>query len=201
MSLKRDPRSFIAVHWTLVEGGLGANLARDARARLGFVPALGYNAIGGIHFRTETGRAVVFIHPAEPHGSLVAMARSLIAAKHSASQVECLGEEAVPSSVRTARRKLAPQPSVSFWPGEHPSAEQLPVVIEYTTGGYLHRCLLKTIFGWSAPACDLDEAATFHDAEEARDWLDTRGIHEPIVLRYLVAARAEQDGRDAALTP
>lgn len=198
--MRRDPHAFLAVRWSLVEGALGANLIREARSRLGYSPALGFNAVGGVHYRTEAGRAVVFTRPPEPHDSLVAMAETLISARH-CTDVECATEAALPASIRSARRKLAGDQSVSLWPAEHPSTERLPVVVEHVTGGYLPRCLLRSSFLWSPPVPDLVEAAIFDDAEEARDWLDQREIHEPVALRYLAAAQAEHDQREAALTP
>jgi hypothetical protein len=198
--VRRDAKVFLVVRWSLVEGALGANLAREARRRLGYSPALGFNAVAGVHYRTEAGRSVVFTRPPEPHDSLVAMARTLISARH-CSEVECVADAALPNSIQSARRKLVRDPSVSYWPDEHPSTEPLPVVVEYVTGGYLHRCLLRSIFGWSNPAYDLADAATFDNSDEAHEWLNQRGFHEPVALRYLAAARAEQDQRDAALNP
>jgi hypothetical protein len=198
--VRRDPHSFLAVRWTLVEGALGANLAREARNRLGYSPALGFTAVGGIHFRVEAGRAVVFTRPTEPHESLAAMAKALVSARY-CSEIECVAEAALPNSIESARRKLVRDPKVSLWPTERPSRKPLPVVVEYVTGGYLPRSLLNSILVWSPPVHDLADAAIFDDPEEASDWLDQREIHEPVALRYLAAAQADRDQRDAALSP
>jgi hypothetical protein len=198
--VRRDPHSFLAVRWSLVEGALGANLAREARSRLGYSPALGFNAVAGLHYRTEAGRAVVFTHPPEPHDSLAAMARTLIAARHG-SEVACVAASELPSSIQSARRKLMRDPKISLWPAERASREPLPVVVEYVTGGYLPRSLLNSILVWSPPVHDLADAAIFDDPDEASDWLDQREIHEPVALRYLAAVQAEHDQREAALSP
>ena len=198
--MRRDAKGFLVVRWSLIEGALGANLIREARSRLGYSPALGFTAVAGLSYRTEAGRAVVFTRPPEPHDSLVAMASTLISARH-CSEVECVAEAAMPTSIQSARRKLVGDLSVSLWPSQHLGTERLPVVVEHVTGGYLPRCLLRSSFVWSPPVPDLADAAIFDDPEEANDWLDQREIREPVALRYLAAAQAEHDQREAALSP
>ena len=193
--VRRDARRFLAVRWSLIEGALGANLAREARNRLGYNPALGFNAVGGLHYRTEAGRAVVFTRPSEPYDSLAAMARTLISVRHR-SEVECVAEAALPDSIQSARRKLVADPSVSVWPSEHPEPVRLPVVVEHVTGGYLPRCLLHSFLVWSPPVHDLADAAIFDDARGserlARPARDSRAGGTPLPRR---CARARPTGR------
>lgn len=198
--MRRDVHTFIAARWSLIDGGPGTNLARETRSRLGFSPAYGFTAVGGVHYRTERGRAILFTLPPDPSDGLIGMAKSLIGSKYSA-EVEVVSKDDLPASVESAKKKLAPRPSACLWPSQDRIRDHLPVVLEYQSGGFVHACLLKGFYVWSPPAYSLEDAGVFDDAEEANDWLDQRDFHEPVVLRYLAAAQAEVDQRDRLFSP
>lgn len=198
--MKRDLRYFVFFKWRLLEAphSVPFNLTRVWRDRHGFMPPYGFGAISGMHFVVDGGRAVRLERPdrlSVPE-QLRAALFAVIKAKHEIELVRLAESGETPRLTRRHDRLPCTDDyeAVEEWPPPGASVVQEPVVAELalSPGAYLAREAIKQ-------NCDrLDGAIVFADAAEAERHLDTLVPRPWATLRYLAAARAEEDQRDEA---
>jgi hypothetical protein len=157
--------------------------------------------VTGTHFALhDGGRGVVFARPErlKVEEALRAQTFTVIAAKHGVEVRLANSEETPNLCVKERLPEQRDFDSVEEWPP--PAEDDQPVVAEYvgSVGAYLGEGVGDGLDTWLR-ACDLDVAVEFENAAEAEKYLAQHARQHQVTLRFMSAARAEQDQREMAL--
>ena len=199
--MRRDTRKVLAFRWVLAETEFSnpIKLARAFRDLRGDVPDFD-RAVAGIHFIVADGeRALVLAKPARVQisGSLTAQVLTLIGAKY-----RCAVRLARPGEAPTFPAVRLPTASdlehVEIWPAPRERPESVVAESLAAPGWYATD---ETDFRYQgvALAQHANGALVFDNASDAEEWLETAAPHQPFILRFAAAARAESDLREAAI--
>jgi hypothetical protein len=196
--VRRDVRRFVFYRWRLLEcpNRLPVNLVRVWNGRYGFLPPFGFGAVSGTHFLLPAGgRGVRVERPDRLSVPDPIQARlcSVIGAKHGVKEVRLAESAETPDLKRPDR---LPQRGdlalVEEWPTDTMPGEPLVAEFALIQGAYLADSHLL-----SSAYDVLERALTFSDPDEAASYLETLSPRPVVLLRYLAAARAEADLREA----
>jgi hypothetical protein len=193
-----DVRRFLAHKWSLIEcpNEAGVDLVREWRDRYRGVPAWGFGAVAGWHFRIgDEVRGVKLTRPDVNQVPEPVLARvcTVIGAKHRVAEVRLAHAGEIPD---LGRADLLPQPSdrhlVEEWPPEHARIHgPLVAELQMPPGRYLAE-------SWQNVTDSLEEALEFTDVEDAEQYLAALSPQIKVLLRFKVGAQAEADQRDQA---
>lgn len=172
------------------------NLVRVWRDRFGFLPPFTAGAVTGWHFVISASeRGVVFTRPQRLQvvESLRAQVFAVIGAKHRVGGVRLAEADEKPRLREPDRLPLSgDHESVDEWPSAQATGE--PLIAEFAPG---NGAFLADHH--AASACGVPDAALkFADLAEAEQQLSDLTPRPSVLLRYLAAARAEADQREAA---
>lgn len=197
--MRRDVRRFVYFRWRLLEcpRRVPVNLTQVWRDRYGFIPPLVNGAVAGGHFLVEDGRAVVIARPNRMQVADCTRAQlfAVIAAKHGVETVR-LARAGEAQDLRAPDRLPTPGDfaAVEEWP--LPEERDEALIAEHVNGPGV---FMADPLDGSHATSRIEEALIFSGHAEANERLALDAPMPPLMLRYLVAARAEADQRDAAL--
>jgi hypothetical protein len=197
--MRRDIRRFLIYRFRMLEvrNSVPVNLVRVWHTRFGVLPPFDQGAVSGSSFVLRDGeRGVVFSRPerAKVEDSARAQVFMLLAAKHGVEVRLARGEETPNLGVRERLPQQRDLDAIEEWPV--PAEYDGPVIAEYVGGVGVFLC---DGFDCWATANQLDDAMTFANADEAQTFLSLHAPQHRVTLRFVSAARAEQDQREAAL--
>jgi hypothetical protein len=195
-----DVRKFVIHRWRMIEApnSIPINLSRTWRALMGYQPPFANGAVAGYSFKlNDDARGIVIARPnrLQVDGAALAQVCSMIGAKHRVELVRLAKPDETPN-IRVRERLPLPTDIdlVEEWPLPVDHAE--PLVAEYISGTGIFVGNQRA--PWFA-ADDVDDALTFEDLDDAENYVARHALRRQVVLRYLSAARAEQDQREMAL--
>jgi hypothetical protein len=198
--VRRDVRRFVFYRWRLLEcpNGVPVSLVRAWNGLYGFLPPFGLGAVSGWHFRLpDGGRGVRIERPdrLSVPDPIRARLLSVIGAKHRVEEVRLAESAETPDLTRPNRLpRRGDLAQVEEWPTDTIVSEPLVAEFALSQGAYLadsHIHIPTSTYD------ALERALTFSDPDEAEVYLETLSPRPVVLLRYLAAARAETDLREA----
>lgn len=198
-AMKRDVRRFVFYRWRLLScpRRVPVNLTAEWHARFGFVPPFLNGAVAGSHFLVEDGRAVAIARPnrLQITDSTRAQMFAVIGVNHRVETVRLARAGEAPD-LRAPDRLPTPADvaAVEEWPPPEERCESLVAEHVYGPGVFM----ADRLDGWHATS-RVEEALLFASQAEVEDRLELVVPTPLLILRYVTAARAEADQREAAL--